>query len=79
MTLVTGIVVFILIWWLTLFMVLPWRARPPATPGKGHAPSAPEHPMLVRKVIITTLVSAALFLIVYLLIAYEVVSFRQSP
>lgn len=77
MTVVTAIVVYLLIWWLTLFCVLPWRAKPPQQPGKGHAPSAPERPMLVRKMLLTTAIAAALFLVVYGLIAYDVISFRR--
>jgi len=77
MTVVTGIVVYVLIWWLTLFTVLPWKVQPQQTPEKGHAAGAPERPMIVGKLIVTTLISAGLFAIVFALIHYEVISFHR--
>lgn len=77
MTVITAIIVFLLIWWLTLFCVLPWKTKPPQVPEQGHAPSAPERPMLVRKMVITTLIATVLFLIVYGLIEFDVISFRR--
>ena len=72
-----GIVVYVIIWWLVLFTVLPWKAHAPSEPGKGHAPSAPARPMLVRKMLITTAISAVLFVIVYVVIDQDLITFRQ--
>jgi len=77
MGLVSSIVVFLITWWTVLFMVLPWGARPPEQPGEGHAPSAPERPMLLRKFLITTLISAVIFTIIYLVVEAEFFSFRD--
>lgn len=52
--------VFLIIWWVVWFMVLPFGVRPPAQPEPGHAPSAPEKPMLVRKLVITTIITAVI-------------------
>lgn len=52
--------VFLIVWWVVWFMVLPFGVRPPAQPEPGHAPSAPEKPMLVRKLIITTIITAVI-------------------
>ena len=43
---VSAVVVFIVIWWLVLFMVLPWGVRRTETPEAGHDPGAPAKPML---------------------------------
>ena len=44
MTWLTGIVVYVLVWWVTLFAVLPLWVTP-ADPGEiGHDPGAPQHP-----------------------------------
>jgi predicted secreted protein len=51
---VTGVVVFIIIWWLILFMVLPWGISRTENPEAGHDPGAPARPMVVRKLLITT-------------------------
>lgn len=77
MTVVTSIVVYVLIWWLTLFTVLPWRVQPQQTPEKGHAAGAPQRPMIVGKLIVTTVISTILFAIVFGLIHYDLISFRR--
>jgi len=74
---VTGVVVFLIIWWTVLFAVLPWGVRRVAQPEDGHDPGAPEKPMLWRKALITTLVSAILWAIAYYVIVNEnLLSFR---
>ncbi len=58
---VTGVVVFIIIWWLILFMVLPWGISQTENPEAGHDPGAPARPMVVRKLLITTGLTIVLF------------------
>jgi predicted secreted protein len=57
---ISGVVLYILIWWTALFTVLPWgnRAGPVAL---GHAPSAPARPRLKQKLLATTIVAALLW------------------
>jgi predicted secreted protein len=50
--------IFFIIWWLTLFMVLPFGVRKVDIPELGHEHGAPAKPMLVRKAIITTILAA---------------------
>jgi len=78
MTWFTGILLYALIWWVVLFMVLPWGARPPANPERGHEPGAPARPMLGRKVVATTLLAALVWLVVYAGIQLEVVRFEGA-
>ena len=75
---VTGLAVYIIIWWLVIFMVLPWGVRriDPADLGAGEAPGAPEKPRMVMKVAITTVISGVIFGFVYLVIVSGVISFR---
>ena len=42
MGIVSGIVVYILLWWWVLFMLLPIKANAPDNPEVGHATSAPK-------------------------------------
>ncbi|RDD62144.1 DUF1467 family protein [Ferruginivarius sediminum] len=74
----TGILLYVIIWWVLIFMVLPWGARPPEKPEEGHAESAPEKPMLWRKAAVTTVLAAIVWLGVYFLIQYEVIQFRGA-
>ena len=77
MDIVSGIVVYILLWWWVLFMVLPFGAEAPQQAEKGHANSAPARPRMALKLAITTGVSAVLFIIVYFIIASGIFSFRE--
>ena len=77
MDIVSGIVVYILLWWWVLFMVLPFGAKAPERVGEGHATSAPAKPRMALKIIITTGLSAVLFMIFYIIIASGIFSFRD--
>ncbi|MCP5118853.1 MAG: DUF1467 family protein, partial [bacterium] len=46
----TGVLVYVMIWWVVLFTVLPWGVRVPDEHAPGHATSAPAKPMMLRKV-----------------------------
>ena len=65
----SGILVYVIIWWLVLFMVLPWGARPPENPEPGHANSAPEKPRLWLKAGVTSVIAGVFWVIVYLIIS----------
>ena len=73
----SGILVFVVLWWLVIFAVLPWGVRIPDKAEPGHADSAPVKPMLARKVLATTAITAVLWLIVYLVIQSDWLSFRD--
>ncbi|WP_366554031.1 DUF1467 family protein [Aquibaculum sediminis] len=77
MTWLNALVVFICVWWVVLFMVLPWGVRRVENPEPGHEPGAPEKPMLWRKLIATTLLSIVVWGVIYLLVELELFSFRE--
>ncbi|HXC92118.1 MAG TPA: DUF1467 family protein [Stellaceae bacterium] len=74
----TGLVVYVLVWWVTLFAILPlWVV--PAEPGDvGHTAGAPKQPRLLRKALVTTLVAAAIWLAIYAVVRSPWLSFRGS-
>ena len=73
-----GIVVYFLIWWLVLFTVLPWGVKTGGEQVQGQASSAPRRAMIGRKLLATTAISAVLFVIVYVVIDSDLISFRQA-
>ncbi|OFW87623.1 MAG: hypothetical protein A3J37_03080 [Alphaproteobacteria bacterium RIFCSPHIGHO2_12_FULL_45_9] len=75
MGLVSGIVVFLMVWWTVLFAVLPWGNRPSEAPVTGNTTSAPDKPKILKKFMVTTLVSAIIWLLIYGLITSNVISF----
>lgn len=51
---------FVIVWWLVLFMVLPFGAAPPDDVQPGNAKSAPAKPRMLIKILITTLIAVIL-------------------
>ena len=74
---VTGIVVYVLPWWVTLFAVLPLWVTPAEPDDPGHAAGAPQRPRLLLKAAITTVVSAVVWLAIYFLVSSPFLSFRE--
>ena len=76
---ISGIAVYVIIWWLVIFLVLPWGVQTIAAEDvvKGHAPSAPRRPRMWLKAAVTTLVAAVLWLIVFAIIKSGAISFSQ--
>jgi predicted secreted protein len=58
---VTAFVVFVIIWWLVLFTVLPWGVRRSENPEEGHDHGAPVRAQIGRKLLITTGIAIVLF------------------
>jgi predicted secreted protein len=75
----TGLVLYILIWWVVLFAVLPigTHAVKDADAQTGWR-GVPEQPQLLRKAIITTLVACVVWFGAWLLITSDYVSFRHG-
>ncbi len=76
---VSGIVLFVIIWWVVLFAVLPIGTTPRAgadeTSGWRGAPSAPS---MWRKVIVTTVVASVVWACAYTVISSDYLSFRHG-
>jgi predicted secreted protein len=70
--------VYGIIWWVVVFMVLPWGVKVPDEHEPGHATSAPERPMLWRKAAITTVIAAVIWVAVYYLIDSGLIQFRPE-
>ena len=69
MRLGSAIAVYLLFWTVTLFVTLPIGVRTHEEAGaervRGQADSAPHAPMILRKMLLTTLISGVLFAIFY--------------
>jgi predicted secreted protein len=81
MTWTTGFAIYFLIWWLTLFAVLPFGVRSQHegefTPGTD--PGAPVLPRIVSKLIWTTLVSAIVFAVITVIYKYRLIGLDDIP
>lgn len=74
---VSAVVVYIVLWWLVLFMVLPFGVRRNQSPEIGHDHGAPLKPMLWRKAAVTTAIATLLFAAIYGVLEYELVTLRD--
>ncbi len=79
MTVFDGCVLYVLLWWVCLFAVLPWGVRPQAQPDPMSGwRGAPEHPHLWRTVIATTLVAGVVWLGAYWLVSTPYLNLRDG-
>jgi predicted secreted protein len=77
MTWVSGVAVYILIWWTVIFVILPIGVQPISGEDarKGHDAGAPRQPGMLWKAAVTTLVAAVIWLLFYWLIESGALSF----
>jgi predicted secreted protein len=75
---VTGAAVYVCIWMVVLFAVLPWGVRPTVDAQPGNDPGAPANPRLLRKALITTAIATLLWIAFYLVSRSDLISFRES-
>ena len=79
---VMAVAIYIFIWWIVLFAVLPFGVRTQAEEGTvvpGTPESAPAKPRLLRIFLINTLVASVVFALVYAAIVYKVVTPATFP
>jgi predicted secreted protein len=78
MTWFTGIIVYVLVWWVTLFAVLPLWVTPAEPDDLGYAAGAPQRPRLALKALVTSVVAAVIWLAIYIVVRSPWLSFRGS-
>ncbi len=76
---VSGITLYIVIWWIALFVVLPIGTCPVAAadPASGWR-GAPERPELRKKILLTTILAALLWGAWYLVVINDWLSLRHG-
>jgi len=83
MSLASAIAIYFIIWWLVLFIVLPFGIRNANETGEvikeGNEPGAPTNPHLVQKAVITTILATAVFAVFYLAVTRGWISLDSLP
>ncbi len=82
MSLLSGIAIYFILWWLCLFVVLPFGVKGQHEAGEvapGTDPGAPQRPLLLRKVLATTLLAALIFAGVYLYFGVYGLTLQDLP
>jgi len=75
----TGLaIVYIIIWWIVFFAILPIDVnRDKPFKIEGEDPGSPENPKMLKKFIYTTGITTIIFLIIYLLMKFEYLNLRN--
>tara|TARA_B100001248_G_C27300060_1_gene416683 strand:+ start:272 stop:526 length:255 start_codon:yes stop_codon:yes gene_type:complete len=79
---ITGsIIVYVLIWWIIFFSVLPIGIQSNKEAFKeqieGIDPGAPKNPKIVKKFLITTIITTMIFLVIYYLVQIDLLNLRK--
>ena len=82
MSWISVIAIFFVIWWVVLFAALPIGIRTQEEDSDvtlGTTPSAPRGPHMARALILTTLITSAIFAVYYVLVAVYGFGFDDLP
>ena len=79
---ITGsIIVYVLIWWMIFFSVLPVgiQSRKEKFKGgiEGIDPGAPNNPKIGKKFLITTIITSIIFIVIYYLVDFNLLNLRK--
>ena len=79
---VTGsIIVYVMIWWIIFFLVLPIGIQSNKEIYKekigGNDPGAPKNPRIVQKFLLTTLITSIIFAVIYYLVKIDLLNLRE--
>ena len=79
---ITGsIIVYVLIWWIIFFSVLPVGVQSNKEKFKekieGIDPGAPINPKIGKKFLITTLITSIIFIVIYYLVEFNLLNLRE--
>jgi predicted secreted protein len=76
---ITGLaIIYIIIWWIVFFAILPIDVeRKKLIKIEGEDPGSPENPKMIKKFIYCTVITTIFFIIIYLLMKFEYLNLRN--
>ena len=79
---ITGsIIVYVMIWWVIFFSVLPIGIQSNKEVFRdkigGIDPGAPKNPRIVKKFLITTFITTIIFVVIYYLVEIDLLNLRK--
>ena len=82
MTLAFALAIYVVIWWIVLFAILPIGIRTQAEEGDvspGTTESAPHLPRMLPKILATTVLSSVIFAVLYVIIVHHLITLDHIP
>ena len=77
MSITGSIVIYVIIWWIVFFSLLPLDVnREKKEIIRGSDSGAPENPKILKKFIYSTLITSIIFIFIYMLVKYEYLNIR---
>lgn len=77
MSLLYAFFIYLLIWWVMLFTILPLGVERHGEDGKGYDRGAPKVANIRKKLILNTIVSAIILAIIWILVQVDVIRWRE--
>ena len=81
MGLTGSIIVYVMIWWIIFFSVLPVGIKSNKEVFKdkigGMDPGAPKNPKIAKKFLITTFITTIIFIVIYYLVEIDLLNLRE--
>ena len=78
MTFTGSLVIYVIIWWMVFFAILPIDVNRQKTHKiEGEDPGSPENPKILKKFIYCTGITSIIFIIIYLLVKYDHLNLRN--
>mgnify|MGYP001443060286 FL=1 len=78
MSITGSLIIFVLIWWIIFFSLLPIDVdRKHKEMVEGVDKGSPENPRIIKKLIYTTMISTIIFIVILMLVKYDYFNLRK--
>ena len=78
MSITGSLIIFVLIWWIIFFSLLPIDVdRKHKAIVEGADKGSPENPKIIKKIIYTTIITSIIFIGIFMLVKYDYLNLRR--
>ena len=78
MSITGSLIIFVLIWWIIFFSLLPIDVdRKHKEMVEGADKGSPENPKIIKKIIYTTIITSIIFIGIFMLVKYDYLNLRK--
>ena len=78
MSITGSLIIFVLIWWIIFFLLLPIDVdRKHKEMIEGVDKGSPENPKIIKKIIYTTIITSIIFIGIFMLVKYDYLNLRR--